>query len=201
MVARERDRRKSVYLTTLPIVHIIQRRWYKMKYEYETLAEWQWQGKREVLEEKPVPGSLCSPQIPRGGTKWYDGCLTVHTYWRLISSFGLFLTSSQHKELKIRLNLLHLSVYPNKLQKSWTNFYEIWHMKNLSKFVDVGTVKLLVRKWCTDCEDSRTGIQDHEDGTGRPTTYSTNVNAARDEEMILKSRKSQFEAWRSPMPQ
>ena len=112
--------------------------------------------------------------------------------------FGLLLTSSQRKELKMRLHLLHLSVYPNKLQNCWTNFYEILHMKNLSKFVDVGTVKLLVRKRCTDCEDSRTGIQDHENGTGRPSTYSVNVNAARDEEMILKNRKSLFEARRSP---
>jgi len=62
-------------------------------------------------------------------------------------------------------------------------------------------MKLLVRKWCTGCEDSRTGIQNHEDGSGRPTTYRMNVNAARDEEMILKSLKSQFEARRSPMPQ
>jgi len=39
MVARERDRRRSVYLTTLAIVHTIQRQWYKMKYEYEAVAE------------------------------------------------------------------------------------------------------------------------------------------------------------------
>ena len=69
------------------------------------------------------------------------------------------------------------------------------------EFVDVSTMKVLVRKWYKDCEDRRTGIQDHEDGTGRPSTYSMNVNAVRDEEMILKNRKSQFEARRSPMPQ
>jgi len=36
-------------------------------------------------------------------------------------------------------------------------------------------MKVLVRKWYTDCEDRRTGIQKHEDGTGRPNTYSMNV--------------------------
>ena len=50
-------------------------------------------------------------------------------------------------------------------------------------------MKVLVRKWCTDFEDSRTGIQDHEDGIGRPSTYSMNVNAVREEEMIQKKPK------------
>jgi len=44
------------------------------------------------------------------------------------------------------------------------------------------------QKMYTDCEDRWTGIQDHEDGIGRPSTYSTNVNAVRDEEMILKNQ-------------
>jgi hypothetical protein len=30
------------------------------------LVEWYWQGKTDVLGEKPIPLSLCSPQIPHG---------------------------------------------------------------------------------------------------------------------------------------
>jgi hypothetical protein len=29
-------------------------------------VEWNWQGKTEVLGEKPVPVPLCPPQIPHG---------------------------------------------------------------------------------------------------------------------------------------
>jgi hypothetical protein len=32
-------------------------------------VEWNWQGKTEVLGEKPVPVSLCPPQIPHGLTR------------------------------------------------------------------------------------------------------------------------------------
>jgi hypothetical protein len=32
-------------------------------------VEWNWQGKAEVLGEKPVPVSLCPPQIPRAPTR------------------------------------------------------------------------------------------------------------------------------------
>ena len=32
-------------------------------------VKWNWQGKTEVLGEKPVPVPLCSPQIPRGLTR------------------------------------------------------------------------------------------------------------------------------------
>jgi hypothetical protein len=32
-------------------------------------VEWNWQGKTEVLGEKPVPVPLCAPQIPRGLTQ------------------------------------------------------------------------------------------------------------------------------------
>jgi hypothetical protein len=33
------------------------------------LVEWNWQGKTEVLGEKPVPVPLCPPQIPKGRTR------------------------------------------------------------------------------------------------------------------------------------
>jgi hypothetical protein len=32
-------------------------------------VEWYWQGKTEVLGEKPVPVPLCLPQIPHGLTR------------------------------------------------------------------------------------------------------------------------------------
>jgi hypothetical protein len=32
-------------------------------------VEWNWQGKTEVLGEKPVPVPLCPPQIPHGLTR------------------------------------------------------------------------------------------------------------------------------------
>jgi hypothetical protein len=32
-------------------------------------VEWNWQGKTEVLGEKPVPAPLCPPQIPHGLTR------------------------------------------------------------------------------------------------------------------------------------
>jgi hypothetical protein len=32
-------------------------------------VEWKWQGKTEVLGEKPVPVPLCPPQIPHGPTR------------------------------------------------------------------------------------------------------------------------------------
>jgi hypothetical protein len=32
-------------------------------------VEWNWQGKAEVLREKPVPVPLCPPQIPHGPTR------------------------------------------------------------------------------------------------------------------------------------
>jgi hypothetical protein len=34
-----------------------------------TPVEWNWQGKTEVLGEKPVPVPLCLPQIPHGLTQ------------------------------------------------------------------------------------------------------------------------------------
>jgi hypothetical protein len=34
-----------------------------------TSVEWNWQGKTEVLGEKPVPLPLCPPQIPHGLTR------------------------------------------------------------------------------------------------------------------------------------
>jgi len=34
--------------------------------EYGTLVEWYWQGKTEVLGEKPVPVPLCPPHISDG---------------------------------------------------------------------------------------------------------------------------------------
>jgi hypothetical protein len=33
---------------------------------YVAMVEWHWQGKTEVLAEKPVPVPLCAPQIPHG---------------------------------------------------------------------------------------------------------------------------------------
>jgi hypothetical protein len=39
-------------------------------------VEWNWQGKTEVLGEKPVPVPLCPPQIPHGLTRdrtWASG--------------------------------------------------------------------------------------------------------------------------------
>jgi hypothetical protein len=32
-------------------------------------VEWNWQGKTEVLGEKPIPVPLCPPQIPHGLTR------------------------------------------------------------------------------------------------------------------------------------
>jgi hypothetical protein len=37
--------------------------------EFEALVEWYWQGRAEVLWEKPAPVPLCPPQIA-GGTIW-----------------------------------------------------------------------------------------------------------------------------------
>jgi hypothetical protein len=34
------------------------------------LVEWNWQGKTDVLGEKPVPVPLCQPQIPHGLTRY-----------------------------------------------------------------------------------------------------------------------------------
>jgi hypothetical protein len=38
-----------------------------------TPVEWNWQGKTEVLGEKPVPMPLCPPQIPHGNPEPWHG--------------------------------------------------------------------------------------------------------------------------------
>jgi hypothetical protein len=35
----------------------------------EAQVEWNWQGKTEIFERKPVPVPLCPPQIPHGLTR------------------------------------------------------------------------------------------------------------------------------------
>jgi hypothetical protein len=46
------------------ILHIPQMIWV-----WRATVEWYWQGKAEELGEKPVPVSLCPPQIPHGLTR------------------------------------------------------------------------------------------------------------------------------------
>jgi hypothetical protein len=45
-------------------------------------VEWNWQGKTEVLGEKPVPVPLCPPQIPHGLTRDRTRASAVRA-WRL----------------------------------------------------------------------------------------------------------------------
>jgi hypothetical protein len=49
--------------SVLPVTAI-----YRLINDYGTLVEWYWQGKTEVLREKPVPVPLCAAQILRGLT-------------------------------------------------------------------------------------------------------------------------------------
>jgi hypothetical protein len=51
-------------------------------------VEWNWQGKTEVLGEKPVPVPLCPPQIPHGLTRYRTRASALRgrrlTAWRPI---------------------------------------------------------------------------------------------------------------------
>jgi hypothetical protein len=46
------------------------------------LMEWKWEGKPELLEEKPVSVSLCPPQIPHGLSRDWNRASEVRD-WRL----------------------------------------------------------------------------------------------------------------------
>jgi hypothetical protein len=50
------------------------------------LVEWNWQGKTEVLGEKPIPVPLCPPQIPHGPTRILCGYVLCILRWILKES-------------------------------------------------------------------------------------------------------------------
>jgi hypothetical protein len=50
--------------------------------EYGAAVKWQWQGKTDGLGEKPVPVSLCPPQIPHG-LPWTQTRASAVRRWRL----------------------------------------------------------------------------------------------------------------------
>jgi hypothetical protein len=61
------------YVSTLRIPQMI--------WVWRATVEWYWQGKTEELWEKPVPVSLCPPQIPHGLTRVWTRASAVRGQW------------------------------------------------------------------------------------------------------------------------
>jgi hypothetical protein len=60
-------------------------------------VEWNWQGKTEILRDKPVPVSLCPPQIPHGltwdrtrastvGDRWLTAWAMARPLWQCVTN-------------------------------------------------------------------------------------------------------------------
>ena len=90
-------------------------------------VEWNWQGKTEVLGEKPVPLPLCPPQIPHGLTRNRTRASAVGsrrlTAWamtrpRLLPSLG---RENSKDEVRIRYTLLHV---PQKHKTVWRKAFK-----------------------------------------------------------------------------
>jgi hypothetical protein len=94
-------------------------------------VEWNWQGKAEVLGEKPVPVILCPPQIPRGLTLDRTRAsavggrrLTAWTMARMISAFTKWMQPSWcvvpfnlRQETSSFRKAVFFSAYITKVQK------------------------------------------------------------------------------------
>ena len=68
--------------------------------EYVAMVEWYWQGKTDVLGEKPVPVPLCPPQIPYGGavSQYLGVIFTMIIKWKLNEEVRL--SAHTHADLR-----------------------------------------------------------------------------------------------------
>jgi hypothetical protein len=77
-------------------------------------VEWNWQGKTEVLGEKPVPVPLCPPQIPHGLTRDQTRASVVRG-WRL--------TAWAIARPNVTLSLMQSESFSISHQCCWVSFF------------------------------------------------------------------------------
>jgi hypothetical protein len=88
-------------------------------------VEWNWQGKTEVLGEKPLPVPLCPPQIPHGLTWDWSRASAVSgrwlTAWAMARPMPALVNSTLILVIQMLVKKKRFTSYWHRVVPDWTH--------------------------------------------------------------------------------